>query len=219
MLKTLCIVAVTVMLCVTLGEVAWTLHTIRPKVLLTIENVDRTVIVVGAAAGDVEKGAREWQQASSAQIKAVSQVSSNVSVAAARLGSLISRTDNSLNSSLIPSTVAALNQQNAALLTNQEQLQANLIALRSATESLQRTISDADKQVSSPDISRSLASLADSTKQLDAVSVDAKTAADLAIQKEREILNPPPKKLAIKLLEFFGGHLVDGTEMWYYLTH
>jgi hypothetical protein len=198
--KILCLVAATWFF----AELAWTIHAVRPKALVTIDNVDRTVIVTGAAAGDVEKAARKWQEASESQVAATSTVLSDVSVLVGRTTALLSRTDNSLNSLLTPQILSALNQQNAALLSNQERLQGNLTALQSATVSLNKTLTDADAQVSNPAISNSLSNLEASTlnlnagvKNLTAVTADAKSAADYELQQLQK-----PEKVWMAFLKF-----------------
>jgi chromosome segregation ATPase len=204
MLKQVCIVAVTLMLCITLGEVAWTIHTSRSHLNQTLTDLDRTVIIAGATAGDVERASRKWEEASESQIQATTKVLSSVSAVAAQTGVLLSRTDNSLNSLLTPQMLSALNQQNDALLSNQAALRDNLSALRSATDSLKLTLSDADKQIASPQIANSLSNIEASTlnlnagiKNLTGVTADAKAAADYELAQLQK-----PEKVWMAILKF-----------------
>jgi hypothetical protein len=211
MLKQVCIVAVTLMLCITLGEVAWTIHTSRSHLNQTLTDLDRTVIVVGATAGDVERASRKWEEASESQIQATTKVLSSVSAVAAQTGVLLSRTDNSLNSLLTPQILSALNQQNAALLSNQAALRDNLFALRSATDSLKLTLSDADKQISNPAIANSLSNIEASTLNLNAgvknlvgISADGKSAADYELEQLKK-----PAAVWLQVLKFVLGYGAD----------
>lgn len=178
MLRTVCIVAVSMMLCIALGELAWTMHTVRPHLNITLENIDRTVIVAGAAAGDIERSARAWEAASKTQATQTTVALSHVTAAANALSSFVSKTDSSLNANLIPTASSVLSAQNVALLENQAQL-------RSSLQTLETTISDADKQIASPQIANSLSNIEASTlnlnagiKNLTGVTADAKDAAD-----------------------------------------
>ena len=167
------------------GEVAWTVRQLRPHLEVTLENIDRTVIVAGAAAGDLEQGSRAWKKASEQQASETTAAMRNVNADAARLSSFISRTDVSVNSMLLPALAVALDRQDTALLANQSKLGTNLDGLKTVAEALERTIQDADAQISSPDIKASLDNLSASSKNmatgmanLAGVTLDAKQAAD-----------------------------------------
>jgi hypothetical protein len=174
-------------LVVVFGEVAWTVHRVRPKMEVTISNIDRTVIIAGAAATHLEKAAGTWQQASKAQALETSQAMSNVSAAAGQLITFISKTDDSINSRLLPALTTSIEQQNASLLETQKELRENLSQMGQATAQLQQTLAAADAQISNPAIQESIANLAAATQnanhgmeQLAAIATDGRQVADKA---------------------------------------
>jgi hypothetical protein len=149
-----------------LGELAWTIHRLRPKLEVTLSNLDRTVIIAGAAAGNLERAARVWEQASKEQASRTSEAMSNVSAVAKDLSMFISRTDNSVNSSLLPALSQAIEQQNASLLESQKSLQANLSGMAQVMTDLQQTLGDADKVIADPKLKEILADTDEDVKQL-----------------------------------------------------
>ena len=48
-------------LIVLLGECAFAVHRLRPKLEVTVSNIDRATIAAGAAAGNIEKASRQWK--------------------------------------------------------------------------------------------------------------------------------------------------------------
>jgi hypothetical protein len=210
----------------TLGEVSYTLQRIRPKLEVTVENVDRAAIAAGAAAGNVEKASRAWEAASKDQSQKIAQVTTAVSVAVKQFTTFVSKTDESVNSDFIPALTrvvdsgnASIISQNTALLQNQKNLSAAISGITDSTIHLQQVLTDADKTFASPAIPESLEHIAKTTDEMQGVASDAHKAADMAVQKEYEILHPPPVKFAVKLFEFFGGHAVDGVELAWYLKN
>lgn len=142
------------------AEAAWTIHFLRPKVAVTVSNTDRAMIAVGAAAGNLEKASREWQQASKDQASETTKAMSNVSAAADRFSTFISNTDRSVNSDLIPHLATAVKDQNDALISTQKELQASIARMGLATAEAQKVLADADAQISNPAVKESVDSLA-----------------------------------------------------------
>jgi hypothetical protein len=172
-------------LSVVLGEVAWTIHRIRPKVEVTISNADRTLIIMGAAATHLEKAAGTWEQASKSQALATSQTMLNVGAAAKQLSGFISRTDSSVNSVLLPALSNSITEQSAALLVTQKELQTNLSQMGQATQQLQATLAAANAVIADPQIKETLlhvdetsANVAESTKHLERSTQDVQDVAD-----------------------------------------
>lgn len=149
-----------------LGELTYSIHRLRPKLEVTVSNADRALIAAGAAAGNLERASRAWEQASKEQSAQTTKAMSNVSAAAKGLSLFVSRTDASVNSSLLPQITEAIRQQNAALLTSQNALQSNLSQIALATTQLQTTLADADKVIADPAIKESIDSLAFSSQNL-----------------------------------------------------
>jgi len=198
-------------------ELAWTTHVTRPKVLVTLENVDRVAIVAGVTASEVQKGALEWQKASKAQSSATTKALSHVDAVAAQFSSFVSATDKSLNSGLIPQLQAIAQEQNSALLSNQARVGANLDTLQNELESLRRTTDAATAQISDPSIKTSLANVAAASEQMAGVASDAHTESGLIVAQTREAFKPKNKVLAV--LQLIGGGTVTAAELFYYLTH
>jgi hypothetical protein len=181
-----------------LGELAYSIHQLRPKLEVTVSNADRALIAAGAAAGNLERASRAWEQASKEQSAQTTKAMSNVSAAAKGLSTFVSRTDASVNSSLFPQITEAIRQQNAALLTSQNALQSNLSQIAQATTQLQKTLADADKVIADPAIKESVDSLAFSSQNLVvATSEGAASMQDVhkALDYEIHELTKPVSKL------------------------
>lgn len=174
----ICWLAVGLVLCWALGETAYTMHVARAKVLATLTDADRATVIIAGAATDIEKGARQWKDASAEQTKQTTLAMSRVSAAAEGLSSLVSHTDSSLNSVLLPTLTDSIKSQNAALLSTEDSLQQNLLQTRSAGEQLQATLATADKVLGDPRIPESLQNIADGTKHLSASTADVQQVAD-----------------------------------------
>lgn len=160
------------------GELAWTVHELRPNIAVTLENVDRTVIIAGAAAGNLERASRAWEQASKQQASETTRAMSSVSAAAKQLTGFISRTDNSLNAELLPTLTDTVAKQNTALLETEKQLQGNLSEMASTTQQLQTVLSHADERITDPSIKLSLDNVAESSANLAASTKDVKQVLD-----------------------------------------
>jgi hypothetical protein len=187
----------------TLGEIAWTIQRIRPKLEVTITNIDRATIAAGAAAGNLEKASRSWQAASESQSKLSTAVLASTRETLASLQTLARRTDASLNDSVLPVLAGAVAHQDQALLESQKQLQQNLSQMGQATAEAQKVLADADVQISNPAIKESLDGLAEASKQLNAsmeqataIATDGRQVAD----KFRETYLKP-QKFAWQLLK------------------
>jgi hypothetical protein len=186
------------LLCAILGEAAWTVHRLRPKLEVTIENADRALIATGAAAGNVEKASRAWDSASKQQASSTTTAMLNVSAAAGRLSDFVSRTDKSVNSIFLPQLMSAIADQNAALLESQRALQANLKEVLVTTQQAQTVLVDVDSQVNSPDIKIALDGLAETSKNSAAATAEATaTMKDVrqAVEFEIDELEKPVSKL------------------------
>src|SRR5258708_38396116 len=121
-------------------EGAYTLHVLRPKLLVTVENVDRATIAAGVAASHLEKGSDIWLQASKTQATETTKAMRSVNAVAERASILLSRTDDSLNANLLPSLTKTIQDQNGALLESESFLKENLLAS-------QKLLLDADAQI------------------------------------------------------------------------
>jgi hypothetical protein len=201
LIKLGCLVAVTVFGCMALWEVRGFVHDVRSHTVVTLENLDRNLIVLGVTLTEVQKGAKSWQQASDIQSKSATAVLGSVQATTASLQTLVKRTDASLNDSVLPSLAASVNTQNQALLQTQSDLQTGLTLL-------QQTLKDADAQIKDPAIAQSLANIQASTQNLNAgivnltgVTADAKNLADYEV-KQLET----PEKVWLAVLKFVLGY-------------
>jgi hypothetical protein len=145
------------------GECAWSVHSIRPKLAVTISNIDRATIAAGAAAGNLERASRAWEKASTSQAVKVTEAMQSVNAAAGSFTTFVSKTDNSLNGLLAPSLTRLVQQQNQALLESQEKLQQGLVQIAQTTQQANKTLVDLDAQLASPEIPKALESLAESS--------------------------------------------------------
>jgi isoleucyl-tRNA synthetase len=153
-------------LSILIGELAWTIERIRPKLEVTISNLDRTIIIAGATATHLEQASRAWQKASELQAGQTSVAMSNVSAAAARLTTFVSKTDDSVNTRLLPALTTSIEEQNASLLESQQALRENLSQMLLATAQLQKTLAAAEMVVADPEIKTILADADEDVKQL-----------------------------------------------------
>ncbi len=199
------------------GELAWSVHVARPHLLVTLENVDRTVIVAGAAAGDVERSARVWESASKAQIAASTAVLGSTKSALSALQVLVSKTDAQLNGYILPSLATAVSQQNQSLLATQKGLQDELEAFRPVLANLTSASASAASAMANPAIPASLDNVQAISKALQGVAEDAHTETGLIVAQTRQAFKPKNKFLAV--LQFIGGGTISAAELYYYLTH
>jgi DNA-binding transcriptional MerR regulator len=156
-----------------LAEGAWLMHSERLTVESTLRDVHITILEAGLTLKNLREASEAWKQASQQQISSTTKVLSSVDAAVARFTSFVSSTDNSLNSNFLPTLSTTVREQNRALLESQKDLQENLAGIVSATQQLQKTLADADAQISNPAIKESLehltiatADAAEATKHL-----------------------------------------------------
>jgi hypothetical protein len=198
-------------------EGAMTVRYARGRSQYSFDQLNKVLRESSQTMDEVRKAATQWQLASKSQSTQTTAALSNVSAAATALSSFVSRTDTSLNASLIPMASSVLSAQNDALLENQRRLGSNLDALQTTQEALGRTILDADAQISNPALKSSVDAVAASSLALQGITEDMKKGSDMAVQAEYDWLHPAPKKLAVKIMEFLGGHAVSGVELAWYL--
>ena len=198
-----------------LGEAAWTVHFLRPKIAVTVSNLDRTIIVAGAAATHLEKAAGTWEQASKAQSSETTAAMSNVSAAAKQFSFFISNTDKSVNSEFLPSLTETVKRQNDALISTQKELQASIARMGLATVEAQKVLADADAQISNPAVKESVDSLAvtaHNTADLTEHAAATMKSVRSGVEYEVAELEKPVKKLkagfllVIKALGIFFGY-------------
>lgn len=183
-----------VALIVLLGEVAWTVHRIRPKVEVTIANLDRTVIVAGAAATHLEKAAATWQKASEVQAENSSAVLKAAKESLNGVSAFVTRTDASLNQHLLPTIDSAISSQSNALLETQQQLQSNLQDMQRATGQLQATLADADAVIADPNLRASIFNLeqatANTSQAIAHLEGSLKDVQEVADYEKKQIMRP-----------------------------
>jgi len=146
--------------------------------------------VAGVAATHLEKASGTWEKSSERQSTEVSKAMLNVSVAVSKFSRFISKTDNSINSKLLPSATDAINQQNSALLETQRSLQKNLLSISVATQQAQKVLVDADSQINNPAIKEGIDSLTEAaqntatfTREGAASMTDVHTALDYELKQ------------------------------------
>jgi hypothetical protein len=200
-------------------EGALTVRYARGRSVYTFDQVNKVLRESSQTLDELRKASTVWATSSQKQSSSILKATQLVSVDAVQFSTLLSETGKSINSSLIPTIQASVAEQNNALSSNQAKLGADLDSLKNELEALRGTTEAATAQITNPALSASLANVAAASGQLEAVSEDAHKAADMALAKEQDILHPPPEKFAVRVFKFLAGHLVDGTEMWYYLYH
>lgn len=142
----------------------WEAIRLRPAVESGLRAANGTLREADLTLKNLREASATWKQASEEQSQNTSKAMSNVSVAAERLSTFVSRTDNSVNSVLLPALSTSIEQQNAALLETQKDLQANLSQMAQATAELQKTLVAADAVIADPAIKVSLQNLADASE-------------------------------------------------------
>lgn len=131
----LCLLAVTLCLCAALLEFRKLAHDadvsvrisdgVQAKANQLLTDANRTVIIIGATATNVEKASRAWEKSSQEQASQTTMAMSNVSAAAKQLTTSISSVEQS-TSGLLWSTQSAITQQNAELSETQQILRQSL---------------------------------------------------------------------------------------------
>jgi len=189
------------------GEVGYTVHLLRPHLLVTLQNVDRTVIIAGGAATNLEKASRAWELQSSAQAKAVTRAMNQVSSAANELEQTaaivavdIDTTSKNINQRILPGLDQALNQQNTLLIGNQRRLQRDL-------DQLNQVLVDSSNRINDPNVAGTLAHLNETAANVSATTADLKAIAD----KAKEEYTKPVKLwwAVVRELIGIGGNLAQ----------
>lgn len=169
------------------GELAWTVHKVRPRLEVTLSNLDRTIIIAGAAATHLEKASGQWQEASKQQAKESTEILVASKVALGRISLLASNLDTQLNKSLIPSISIAVESQSRALLSSETKLTSVLDDMAQTTTQAQKVLETANEHLSNPAIAQSLqnieattANVAASTAEADKAITDLRQIADKA---------------------------------------
>jgi hypothetical protein len=184
-LKTIAILVVSALL----SLVLWDLHSFirdgRTTAATTMRDLHVTVIEAGLTLKNLREASLEWKKASQTQSQQTTQAMSGVSAAASKLTSFVARTDESINSQIIPRLSTVLEQQSLALLQTQLDLQANLKEILVTTQQLQKTLADADAQLASPAIQKTLDNLSvasenmsEATGHLANITADGEKTAD-----------------------------------------
>ena len=184
------------------GECAYTVHELRPKAELTLEHINRATIAAGAAAANVERASRKWQEASQNQIAQSTAVLSETKQTLARIRLLVQDTDVSLTT-LSSALTTAIDQQNQSLLQTQRGLQTAISGIGLTTSQASKVLADADAQITSPDIQKTLDNVATSSANLAQATQDgAATMKDVrvAVDKEVATLLAPVNKAKMAIL-------------------
>ena len=191
------------------GEAAWTIRQARPKVLVTISNVDRVAIVAGVAATEIQKGAAEWEKASKLQAL------ESTSVLTATKDSLVSmQTDVhsvavSANSLLLL-TSKAIDHQDQSLLQTQTALQGTLKDVSQTAQESQMVLVDADKVIADPALKQSVDNLATASQSVASATEHADKSMAKVEQgvtyEVNELMKPvnKAKAAALILVQFIG---------------
>ena len=99
-----------VLLIFCLGIVAHVLWQVAPSVEPTVRDMHTTVLEAGLTLKNLKEASQSWKEASEKQTSETTQAMSNLSGAARNLSGFISRTDESLNSRVLPSLTDMLTQ-------------------------------------------------------------------------------------------------------------
>jgi ABC-type transporter Mla subunit MlaD len=169
---------------------------IYPEIRSELRDAHRVTVIVGGAAGELEKSSREWRQASqqSEQLTAQSvQILQNLSTATRNLNSttdsltaLIENTDKSVNVQLLPQLTKTIGENDARLSQLVADTDQTVLAFgntsKSAAEAMAQasgTMAQASKVLADPSIPAILANtqtasqnVASTTAHIDAASAD-----------------------------------------------
>lgn len=162
---------VLILFCWLIAEAALVVDYGRRRVQWTWDKINQNLKETSQTLDEVRKAATTWEQASKDQSSKTTKAMSDVSAAAEQFTMFVSRTDASVNGVLVPQLKTSIEQQNAALLDNQKQLQASLQNVAESSTGLQKFLTDADVQISNPQIKKSVDNVAVSTENL-AVATD-----------------------------------------------
>jgi hypothetical protein len=180
------------------GEGAYSVRYARQRSVYTFDQLNKVLRETSQTLDEVRKGATTWREASKEQTQKTTQAMSNVSAAAARITSFISRTDDSVNLVLLPGISKAIQEQNASLLSTQTSLQSNL-------NHSDKILTDTDQIVQSvaPKVERSVDSLTAAAQNTASATADgAATMKDVRIAVDKEVhdLLAPVSKVKTALL-------------------
>lgn len=181
----------------------YTLNILTSKSSATLENLNRTTIIIGGAATNFEKASRTWQAASESQVQASTQFLKKTNAAMESFDAMVRRTDSNVNDILIPGIATAVERQDKSLLQVGVSLNDDLHEMNHATIMLEKTISDADETIADPGIKTSVANFTLASEHLAKGTEDgAATLADVrrGVHKEVEELLAPVNKAKQALL-------------------
>jgi len=154
----------------------WVGWSARPTVTSSLRDLHVTVLEAGLTLKNLREASEAWKDASKQQALATSRAMSNVDAAVVRFTSFISKTDESVNSTLLPTFSGTIERQSAAMLETQKDLQESLKGLLQATQQLSKTVGEAGDVVSDPRLKEALANLAKASQNAaDATDHLAKT--------------------------------------------
>jgi hypothetical protein len=222
LVKTVCIVAFTAMACLVLADVHLALRDLRRDAGGLTSQVSTTLAQINATEKDT-----------SAKLAADEQQISDTAVAVKHI---VQRADQQLygrdlRSGLFGQAAALLARFDALAAQETQDLHgtaldvhATIAALQPALANLTAASAAAADDLADPAIRDSLhhidaaaVNVAGTSQQFLGVTTDMHKGTTMAVQAEYDWLHPAPEKLAVRLLKFFGGHLVDGTELAWYL--
>lgn len=194
--------------CFVLGVVAYVLWQVGPSVQPLVRDTHTAVIEAALTLKNLREASATWKKASEEQARETTLAMSNVTAAAEKFSGLISRTDNSLNSRLLPALTKLAEDQNAALLKSQAALQVNLAEMSQATQQAQKVLDDADAQIASPQVKLTLDNVAASSENLAKATADASaTIASVRQGVEYEVHEITKPVSAVKKVVLFAATL------------
>lgn len=181
-----------------------------------ITDADRTTIIVGGVARNLELESRTWanQEAALANQSSTAINSLNASLRAVNTFTLTATSLLESQSQSLKSLEQTASQSISAMGTSVAQLspaaQAALSNLNSASQELRDQLSD-------PAIRATLANLESTSQQVAGVASDAHTETGLIVSQTRQAFKPKNRLLSI--LKMLGGGTVTGAELVYYMSH
>jgi hypothetical protein len=192
---------------------------LRPKIVSTVSDTDEAaqkgIEAFGALETTADNQATYWKDLPRITKKTVDDFHDLVIHTDVQLNG----TQNDRMQGLIPQATYDLRTMNASLADFSgmvEDADHTIQAFPPLIGKFSVTADNLNRIVEDPNIPLLLQSAADAFSQLEGMSVDGHAASSLALKEMQAYFKPV--SMSMRIFKFLTGHLIDGTEMWYYLT-
>jgi len=205
--------------CLLLWETLAAVRDIHRETLLTIEHLNRDIIVAGGTLANIEKASRAATDAATEQRAYWAQVARRTNEDLRQVGALVGAAGHAVQS--LDAAIAHADSEVArvsdASAESARRVGETISALQPGIAALTETATNAARLTGDPALPATLASVRDATASMAGVAADAHAESTLLVGATQKALTPRGKLSAI----FHGiiGGTLTAAELFYYLSH